>query len=122
MAALFPPQNRDWALPSEANLSPYAAERVCRESAHKAFDESAKSLNIDWKVAPADRQQPVRHLFIHRVDFLCGNARAPKFQKPQVPSRLNDNRPKNPSMHGASYVINDDVGFGAHEMDRDDAN
>lgn len=36
-------------MPSEANLSPYAAERVCRESAQKAFDEAAKSLNIDWK-------------------------------------------------------------------------
>ena len=49
MAALFPPQNRDWALPAEANLSPHAAERVCREAAQKAFDEAAKSLNIDWK-------------------------------------------------------------------------
>ncbi len=36
-------------MPAEANLSPYAAERVCRESASKAFDEAAKSLNIDWK-------------------------------------------------------------------------
>ena len=49
VAALFPPQNRDWALPSEANLSPHAAERICREAAQKAFDEAAKSLNIDWK-------------------------------------------------------------------------
>ena len=48
MAALFPPQNRDWALPAEANLSPHAAERVCRESAGKSFDEAAKSLNRDW--------------------------------------------------------------------------
>lgn len=46
----FPPQNRDWALPGEANLSPRAAERVCREAAGKAFDEAAKSLNIDWKL------------------------------------------------------------------------
>lgn len=49
MAALFPPQNRDWALPAEANLSPRAAERICREAAQKSFDESAKSLNIDWE-------------------------------------------------------------------------
>ena len=35
-------------MPSEANLSPRAAERVCRESAQKAFDEAAKSLNVDW--------------------------------------------------------------------------
>lgn len=50
MAALFPPQNRDWALPSEANLTPHAAERVCREATKGAFDEAAKSLNIDWKM------------------------------------------------------------------------
>ncbi len=49
MAALFPPQNRDWALPCEANLSPHAAERLCREAAGKSFDESARSLNKDWK-------------------------------------------------------------------------
>jgi hypothetical protein len=49
VAALFPPQNRDWALPSEANLSPYAAERVSREAAQKAFDEGVRSLNIDWR-------------------------------------------------------------------------
>ena len=49
MAALFPPQNRDWALAAEANLSPHAAERISREAAQKAFDEAAKSLNIDWK-------------------------------------------------------------------------
>jgi hypothetical protein len=36
-------------LPAEAHLSPRAAERVCREAAGKSFDESAKSLNIDWK-------------------------------------------------------------------------
>mgnify|MGYP007030127186 CR=1 FL=1 len=36
-------------MPSEANLSPLAAERVCRESASRPFDEAARSLNIDWK-------------------------------------------------------------------------
>jgi len=35
-------------LPAEANLSPHAAERVCREATQKAFDEAARSLNIDW--------------------------------------------------------------------------
>lgn len=48
VAALFPPQSRDWALPAEANLTPHAAERVCRESAQKAFEEAARSLNYDW--------------------------------------------------------------------------
>jgi hypothetical protein len=36
-------------LPAEAPLSPLAAERVCRESAHRSFDEASRSLNIDWK-------------------------------------------------------------------------
>jgi hypothetical protein len=36
-------------LPSEANLSPHAAERVCREAAGKSFDEAAKSLKRDWR-------------------------------------------------------------------------
>jgi len=49
VTALFPPQYRDWAVPSEAPLTPHAAERVCREAAQKAFDEAAKSLNIDFK-------------------------------------------------------------------------
>jgi len=43
-------------LPSEANLSPRAAERVCRESAQKAFDEAAKSLNIDWELTLEGKQ------------------------------------------------------------------
>jgi hypothetical protein len=35
-------------LPSEANLSPRAAERICREAAQRTFDEAARSLNLDW--------------------------------------------------------------------------
>ncbi len=34
---------------AEANLSPHAAERICREATQKSFDEAGKSLNIDWK-------------------------------------------------------------------------
>jgi hypothetical protein len=37
-------------LPTEANLTPQAAERVCREAAQKSFDEAARSLQIDWAV------------------------------------------------------------------------
>jgi hypothetical protein len=50
VTALFPPQYRDWALPSEAPLTPHAAERVCREGAQKGFDEGARSLEIDFKI------------------------------------------------------------------------
>lgn len=49
VTALFPPQCRDWGLPAEVPLTPHAAERLSRESAQKAFDEAAKSLNIDFK-------------------------------------------------------------------------
>jgi hypothetical protein len=56
VAVLFPPQNRDWALPSEANLTPHAAERVCREAAQKSFDEAAKSLGMDWAVGLDGKQ------------------------------------------------------------------
>jgi hypothetical protein len=36
-------------LPSEADLTPHAAERVCREATQKSFDEAARSLNLDWQ-------------------------------------------------------------------------
>ena len=48
MAALFPPQTRDWALPAECDLSPRAAERLCREAATGSFDDAARSLDRDW--------------------------------------------------------------------------
>ena len=43
-------------MPSEANVSPHAAERVSREAAQKSFDEAARSLNIDWKTSFDGRQ------------------------------------------------------------------
>lgn len=57
MAALFPPQNRDWALPVEAPLTPRAAERLCRESAaQSSFAHAARAMEIDWGVALDVRQ------------------------------------------------------------------
>lgn len=35
----------------EADLTPAAAERLCREAAQKSFDEAARSLEIDWGVS-----------------------------------------------------------------------
>ncbi|MGC9259578.1 MAG: hypothetical protein ACP5I8_05780 [Phycisphaerae bacterium] len=49
MAGLFPPQDRDWSLPSEVPLTPLAAERVSREAADRVFDDAARSLNLDWQ-------------------------------------------------------------------------
>lgn len=48
MTALFPPQNRDWALPVEAPLTPKALLRVSRECAEKSYDCAAAALNEDW--------------------------------------------------------------------------
>ena len=45
---LFPPQERDWELPIEANLSPKAAARVASEAATQSFDNAARGLNLDW--------------------------------------------------------------------------
>lgn len=47
---------RDWALPSEANLTPHAAERVCREATIKSFDEAARSINRDWHTSLEGKQ------------------------------------------------------------------
>lgn len=43
-------------MPSEADLSPHAAERLCREAAGKSFEESAQSLNRDWKASLDGKQ------------------------------------------------------------------
>ena len=48
VTALFPPQVRNWALPSEAALTPKAAERVAREATTQTPDKAAEALNQDW--------------------------------------------------------------------------
>jgi hypothetical protein len=47
-------------LPGEVGLSPHAAERVCREAAQKSFDDSARSLAIDWHRQTLDGKQVQR--------------------------------------------------------------
>jgi len=49
VTGLFPPQDRDWGLPSEVPLTPLAAERVAREGADRVFDDAARALNLDWQ-------------------------------------------------------------------------
>jgi hypothetical protein len=56
VAALFPPQTRDWSLPAEAPLTPRAAERLGREAAGEAFGPAARSLNYDWETHLDPRQ------------------------------------------------------------------
>ena len=48
VTGLFPPQDRDWALPAGVPLTSRAAERVAREAAQQTFDPAARSLGIDW--------------------------------------------------------------------------
>ena len=48
VAALFPPQVREWGLPAEVPLTPRAARRVAREGALHSFDQGALALNEDW--------------------------------------------------------------------------
>ena len=50
MAGLFPPQERDFLLPTEAPLTAKAAERLGRESAIQTFAPAARALSIDWQV------------------------------------------------------------------------
>jgi hypothetical protein len=48
VTGLFPPQERDWNLPTEGDLSTHAAERVVIEAVTGAFDTAATKLNHDW--------------------------------------------------------------------------
>ena len=48
VAALFPPQVRDWGLPCEVPLTPRAARRVAREGSLHSFEQAALALNEDW--------------------------------------------------------------------------
>lgn len=52
----FPPQDRDWALPSEVALTPHAARRVAREAAVQAFDPAAAALREDWGITLDGKQ------------------------------------------------------------------
>ncbi len=54
--ALFPPQVRNWALPSEALLTPKAAQRIAREAATQTPDKAADALNQDWDTSWDGRQ------------------------------------------------------------------
>lgn len=52
MAGLFPPQDREWSLPSEAPLTAQAARRLAREAAtQQGFEPAARALGEDWAMA-----------------------------------------------------------------------
>lgn len=41
VTALFPPQMRNWGLPSEAPLTPHAMRRLARETVERGFELAA---------------------------------------------------------------------------------
>jgi hypothetical protein len=62
VAALFPPQDRDWSLPACVPLTPLAAEKLAREASRHSFAEAARTLTLDWHLAdqPLDGKQVQR--------------------------------------------------------------
>lgn len=48
VAALFPPQDRDWSMPACVPLTPLAAEKTAREAAQNSFGQAARSMSMDW--------------------------------------------------------------------------
>jgi hypothetical protein len=54
--ALFPPQLRDWLLPSEAPLTPRALRRVSREASVQSFERAAAAINEDWNTTVEPKQ------------------------------------------------------------------
>jgi hypothetical protein len=54
--ALFPPQVRDWALSSEAALTPKALSRAARESTLHTYAPAAAALSEDWGVSLDGKQ------------------------------------------------------------------
>ena len=61
MAGLFPPQDREWSLPTEAPLTPQAAARLGREAAtQQGFEPAARALNADWGLDQPLHSEQVR--------------------------------------------------------------
>jgi hypothetical protein len=61
VAGLFPPQDRDWALPAEVPLTPQAARRLGREAAtQQGFEPAARALSCDWALDRTLHSEEVR--------------------------------------------------------------
>jgi len=112
VTALFPPQCREWGLPSETPLTPRAAERLCREAAQKSFDEAAKSLNIDFKTEWDGKQ-------IQRWSERLGNAMVRERDR-QTQALREGRRPEGPPNAPQLLVIGVDGGrWQGREKDTD---
>jgi hypothetical protein len=86
----------------EANLTPRAAERLCREAAQKSFDESARSLNCDWGTNLDGKQ-------VQRWSEAIGE-RAVREREAQVRAYEQGRRPESPPNEHELLVIGVDAG------------
>src|SRR5271156_431690 len=89
VAGLFPPQDREWALPAEAPLTPQAARRLSREAAtQQGFEPAARALSED-----GGTDEPMHHEQVRRwAEALGGSvvaqreAEAEAYERGQQPA------------------------------------
>lgn len=89
MAGLFPPQERDWSLPSEAPLTCQAARRLGREAAtQQAFEPATWALNDDWALDDPLHPERVRQWSEALGESLVArrNAELADYQRGQRPA------------------------------------
>jgi hypothetical protein len=93
-------------------LSPHAAERLCREGAQKSFEESAKSVAIDWHLErPQDRKQVERWAeAIGRRIARQRDAEAQAYKRGQRPEISKDLKASSPANAPQLLVIGLDGG------------
>ena len=102
VAALFPPQVRDWALPTEGALTPQAVRRVAREAALQTDEKAAQALSEDWGLKLDGRQ-------LNRWAFRIGS-RLQAERDAEVTASESGQRPPVPENPSALLVIGPDGG------------
>jgi len=105
VAGLFPPQDREWSLPSEAPLTPQAAARLGREAAtQQGFEPAARAVSQDWQLdAPLHAEQ------VRRWSEQLGRSVVAK-RDAEVEQYQRGQRPASPPNAAALLVIGMDGG------------
>jgi hypothetical protein len=105
VAGLFPPQDREWSLPSEAPLTPQAAARLGREAAtQQGFEPAARALNQDWQL-----DRPLHAEQVRRWSEELGRSVVAR-RDAEVEEYRRGQRPANPPNAAALLVIGMDGG------------
>lgn len=99
---LFPPQRRDWALPTEGALTPQAIRRVAREATQNTDDKAAQALNEDWGINLDGKQ-------INRWAFRLG-LRLQEERDAEVTASESGQRPEVPENPPILLIIGPDGG------------